>query len=71
MTNTTHCIQDMFTALNNMDRNVFTADFWKVLHDILLTKIVNLSGSFHARRSAPTNDEAQQTFTFLWCRGRQ
>ena len=57
--NMTYCIQDVFTTLDNVDRNLLTANFGIVLHDILLTKVVNLGSSFHTRGSAPTNDKAQ------------
>jgi len=57
--NTSHSIQNMFATLDDVDRNLLTANFWIVLHDILLTKVVNFGSSFHTRGTTPANDEAQ------------
>lgn len=54
----THSIQDVFAALDNVDRDLLTANFGIVSHDILLAEVVNLGGSFHTGGSTPTNDEA-------------
>jgi len=68
-TDVTYCVQDVLAALDNVDRNLLTANFWIVLHDILLAKVVNLGSSFHTRGSTPTNDEAQKAPSVLRCCG--
>jgi len=54
-----YCIQDVLTALDDVDGNLLAANFGIVLHDILLAKVVDLGSSFHTRGSTTTNDEAQ------------
>lgn len=55
---TTHSIQDVFATLDNVNRNVLTADFWIVLHNVLLAKVVNFGSSFYTGGSTPANYEA-------------
>ena len=59
-------VQDMTSALNDVDGHVFPAKLGVVLHDVLLAQVIDLRSCLHAGRSTATHDKTEQSCPFLW-----